>query len=631
MGKVSSLSVASCLLATAVLGVPGSNVEFSSGPEWAVVSGSVPEVAVVGDDNETYVVSSYTKLDAQHFFSSENSLVNAMVTFLGDDRWKLDLQAKQHLRRIYFPAQTKRTPVASRVSDEIFYYPRILGLAEKASARNTDWDWGPKFIYPGQLFAPLVVLASSSEARMVAATNWPPKKVKPLYGAERLTLLYDEGVPINASVSYECMIVDVEGDSARGDVPWQLALDRYRAWLDSHVPAPSYPDWMWDGQGFLDVNLSLTSPYNVQSLRKLYLNYKHLYPWVLFWGQMTPPGSKTCCALNQEMDPSYVETLPDLVREIAKKGGHAGYYSAPYYGTGLEHPRRYLDSPEGRDWLWTWLEKNKNYGATGHYVDTVGWNYYGDPVQVMDLFKSGLIPEASLIEGVTDIYPAASLVAGSLAGSGNGRDGFCGAPYKVPEAHDRTTFPRFGRYLFGDRLFYGGISNGDSTFWGNLKYWKRGDYPRFQVCGYVSYCENNGPCESGTERLAFLLGEKLDFRPPYGSEIVDAINQERIRAHWWSRRPVYKDTKGLDLTSIPRDSKVEVTRFEDGTGLSLFAISNPNLVDGLSFRFSGASFAIPVQKIAIVEELSEQPVRQEHAHPRRGDAPVPLPSTTSPR
>ncbi|PYV04223.1 MAG: hypothetical protein DMG10_08610 [Acidobacteria bacterium] len=165
MGKVSSLSVASCLLATAVLGVPGSNVEFSSGPEWVVASGSVPEVAVVGDDNKTYVVSSYTKLDAQHFFSSENSLVNAMVTFLGDDRWKLDLQAKQHLRRIYFPAQTKRTPVASRVSDEIFYYPRILGLAEKASARNTDWDWGPKFIYPGQLFAPLVVLASSSEAK----------------------------------------------------------------------------------------------------------------------------------------------------------------------------------------------------------------------------------------------------------------------------------------------------------------------------------------------------------------------------------------------------------------------------------------------------------------------------------
>src|SRR5439155_17344347 len=173
---------------------------------------------------------------------------------------------------------------------------------------------------------PLVVLASSSEARMVAAINWPPKEVEPLYGAERLALLYDEEVPINASVSYECMIVDVEGDSAHGDVPWQLALDRYRAWLDSHVSAPSYPDWMWEGQGFLDVQLELQSPYDISSIRKLYQNHKDLYPWVLFWGQMTPPGSKLCCALNQEMHAAYVEILLDLVREIVAGGGHDDYY-----------------------------------------------------------------------------------------------------------------------------------------------------------------------------------------------------------------------------------------------------------------------------------------------------------------
>src|ERR1041385_2579727 len=121
MGKVFSLSVVSCLLATAALSVAGSNVGFRSVPEVAVVSGAVPEVAVVGDDNKTYIVSSYTKLDAQHFLSSENSLVNAMVTSLGDDRWQLDLQAKEHVQRVYFPFQTMRTPVASRVSDEIFY------------------------------------------------------------------------------------------------------------------------------------------------------------------------------------------------------------------------------------------------------------------------------------------------------------------------------------------------------------------------------------------------------------------------------------------------------------------------------------------------------------------------------
>ncbi len=419
--------------------------------------------------------------------------------------------------------------------------------------------------------------------------------------AERLTLLYEEEIPTHTVVSYECMIVNVKGDSARGDVPWQLALDRYRAWLDSHVPAPTYPDWMWEGQGFLDVQLELRPLYDIRSIRKLYHTYKHLYPWVLFWGQMTAPGSRICCALSQEMHAAYLKTLPDFVREVAAGGGHAGYYSSPFYGKDRQDPKRNLDTPDGRDWLSTWLGKNNNYGANVHYIDTLGWSYYGKPVQVMDSFRSGLIPKNSLIEGVTNIYPAASLVAGSLAGSGDGLAGFCGTPYKVPETFDRTTFSRFGRYLFGDRLFYGGIANGDSTFWGDVGYWKRKDYPRFRACGYASYCENNGPCEYGTERLAFLLGEKLDVRGPRGNEILDAINEERIRVNWWARRPVYLDTKGLDLTSIPSQSKVEVTRFQDRDGLSLFAISNPNLVAGLAFRFNGISIGIPVQKIAVVE------------------------------
>src|SRR5437867_1457477 len=146
-------------------------------------SRSVPEVAVVADDNKTYIGSTFTEVEPMHY-SFENSVMRARITFLGGDRWKLDLQAKQSLRRVYFPFQSKRTPVASRVSEEIFYYPRLLGLAEKASARDKEWDWGLKMTYPGQLFAPLAILASSSEARMVAATNWPPKVVKPLYAAQ---------------------------------------------------------------------------------------------------------------------------------------------------------------------------------------------------------------------------------------------------------------------------------------------------------------------------------------------------------------------------------------------------------------------------------------------------------------
>ena len=207
MGKVSSLSVASCLVAIAVFS--RSNVQ----------SGWVPEVAVLGDDGKYYIASSYTRLDDQHYLWSENAVMDVMVTDLGDDRWKLDLRAKRRLRQVYFPFQTMRTPVAPRPSDEIFYYPHILGLAEKASARDKDWDWGPNMVYPGQLFAPLVVLAGSSEARMVAATNWPPKEVTPLYGAERLTLLYEEEIPTHTVVSYECMIVDVKGAARGGMCP----------------------------------------------------------------------------------------------------------------------------------------------------------------------------------------------------------------------------------------------------------------------------------------------------------------------------------------------------------------------------------------------------------------------------
>jgi hypothetical protein len=414
-----------------------------------------------------------------------------------------------------------------------------------------------------------------------------------------MILRYQDPISANTQATYQALIATVTSESGADATPWQLALDVYRAWLDTKMQPVQYPDWMWNGQGMLNVQLENYTTSKLSSIKNTWQSMSTLYPWVLFWGQMDSYAGG-CCGLKQVIDSRLQPDFIEFVRSITATDQYrAGYYSAPYYGTSTSNPKELLDTQSGLDWLITWLATNQEYGANSYYIDTLATLYYGNPATMMGLFASGDIPKDALLEGVVDMYPAAGLVSGMLVGNSY----LCGAPWKTPENSAMTTFPRFGRYLLGDRLMYSGESNWDFTFWGTGA-WSQSDSLN-QVCDYVAYCSSNGPCEHWTETQSFLLGTKLDvmaYNPvPGANSVLDAINQARQRVNWWGRQPVYLDTKGLDLTAVPLNSRIEVRRFRDKNGVQLMAISNPNLVPGCSFGFNGKEISIPTQAVAVIE------------------------------
>ena len=552
-----------------------------------------PEFYVTNDPSTVrynYSNADYTQISSTKW-SVEDVRLKATITDLGNSQWSLEIQAKINLTDINFPYQTKRSPLDADISDDIYYYPYILGQSEKASNRDTDWLW-MGMEYPATAFAPLVVMADSHSARIVAAVNWPPKSVIPQYAAQRQVLRYQfEKIAAGSTKTFKALIATVKGNVDTGQVPWQLALDLYKTWLKSVVTV-RYPDWMWQSEGIFNVQLQNLTDFNIAALSKNWDEAKSTFPWLLMWGQMSTYAGD-CCKMNYTMHERYQPALPDFVKSVVQSGYHAGYYCAPFVLIPDFSSKIFLDTPEGVAWLTGWLSANRNYNANSFYLDTLGRTNWGDPAAILELFKNGTIPEETLIEGLVDIYPAPGLVSGCLTGGDR-----CGAPFKQAKDWPLTTFPRFGRYLLGDRIIYEGPSNNDHLFWGNTHYWKGVD-------GYDLYCRENAPCEYGTERLAFLLGAKIDWYSGLDgwgkNPVINEILSERHRVNWWGRRPVYMDTKNRDLRAIPKTSRVEISRFEDTDGKSLIAVSNPNLEEGLTFNWNGIKIKVPVQKIAILD------------------------------
>src|ERR1044071_4815441 len=112
-------------------------------------------------------------------------------------------------------------------------------------------------------------MADDASAKIVAATNWPPKKVTPFYAAQRMILEYDVPVLAGTTATYGAIIATVTGDAASGKVPWQLAVDLYKSWLDSKIQV-NYPAWMWDGQGFLNIGLQNYLTFDITSIDNLW-------------------------------------------------------------------------------------------------------------------------------------------------------------------------------------------------------------------------------------------------------------------------------------------------------------------------------------------------------------------------
>jgi hypothetical protein len=515
-----------------------------------------------------------------------DDVVDATVARVDGDEWELTLKLKRGpISKVWFPWQPDRSTAMPRPDAAVVYYPSLLGVAVRGSLLS-EWGWEGSD-YPGGCFAPLVVVADDADAQMVAAANWPPRRVSPRYSLGRIGLLYDERLPAGGQRSYRALIVQTTRSS--DERPWQRALDEYKIWLKGHVrtaalePAP--PPWMQSMHGWLNVQLQNMPTWNATVVEAMWERWKAQFSWVQFWGQMSDyfdpnrhaANEVGCCLESSAVHTRYQPDLLRVTREIAREG-HVGFYArprapyAPLVGPG--------DGGTTQDltFLRDWLERNRfTYGANAFYIDVLGHRYFGDPLRVATLLKNTIDP-ATIIEFPVDVYPTGFLVSGSLGG-GSWQGGPGRTTAQLDSALTRTTFPSFGRYLLDDRVLLLGESNGDGRWWG-----KAADY--------------------WTERQAFLLGAKFDAIHPTENGKPDGPEDQalalaiaaRDKTGWWRRNPAYLDQRGL--ANLPAD--IDVRRYRGRDGEDLLVVDNWHGRRDLMVTMDGASVALPDDRLAIV-------------------------------
>ena len=531
------------------------------------------------------------------YFSDKN--LEATIKFIGDNQFELEISNKNiRIDQVWFPYQSDSVVLNSDINDDLVYYPHFFGTVEKCSSRS-KWNW-LGFDYPGHTFAPLIVIADESDAFIVAAVNWPPKRVKPLYSRQRIRFLYYDIIEPGEEASYRLLISRVKGDSTKGIYPWQLAVDKYKVWLkvkmgeDGLWPI-AYPNWMKEIDGFLDVQLQ-NGPreFKIEEIYALWNKWNEFFPWIQFWGQIrdaivnTPKRKLSHKQFHKmleqrEMHRRYIPELIDFAKNITHSQsfeGHVGFYTKSRKEKHLLDQNELVDGETSLEFLMKWFEINaKRYNANVHYIDTLGNGYRGNPMFVAKLFVTQF-PKNIIIEYPVDIYPTAFYVSGSLS-AGINRKKWGQNPEDLLHGKNKITFPRFGRYLLDDRLIFMGQGNGDHVYWG-----KKNDY----------WCE----------RQAFLLGSKYevitaaDNPNDRNSDLNKAIKLtilERRRVGWWKRELSYLDTKGISY--IPK--KVEVRRFIDRDGIDLFAIDNWEQHKDLKFMFKNRLIKIPEKKLSILQ------------------------------
>ncbi|MEK7630824.1 MAG: hypothetical protein AAB417_02260 [Patescibacteria group bacterium] len=519
--------------------------------------------------------------------------IDATVIRAGRDQWQLTLKTKvRTINQVYFPWEMTRNPLSSDPlrADTVIYHTLMLGAAQQDKGL-IEWGW-QGWEYPGPTYAPLLVAANDIEAKILAAANWPPRTVTPLYSLNRMVLRYEQDVPLNTPTTYSALIAKVKKKKTAGAAePWQTALDKYRTWLDrqlkiARIEKPTYPDWINNSHGWINVQLENRTAFNSNDLQTLWNKTHKYFPWMQFWGQMSTyagppqyavppplPGELVgCCIDMSQMHSRYLPTLPTFAASTTAAGGRIGYYSRPHLIT----EGGPLFNPDGTEntantaHLLDWVARNRDeYKANAHYLDIYARQDFGDMLSVARLLQDRL-PAESVIEGVHDIYPRAFLISGFVNDAND----------TIDPAGTRTRFPSFGRYLLNSQPMFLGESNGGHAYWGVAN-------------SYV------------LERQAFLLGAKLDIMRPFetGQEVAGVLNvavqmivEKRNEKNWWARNPVYMYRVGI--SNIP--AGVDVRHFKGKSREDLFVIDNWQQQVGLSFTYKNRPLAIPTDKLSIL-------------------------------
>ncbi len=511
----------------------------------------------------------------------QDSVLQARVRRDGEVTWLLEVKAGRALSKVWFPWCVNPLVDSYKAGTYFLYYPYLLGTLSRSDFRK-EWEWWG-VIYPGTAFAPLMILGNAEEGLMAAAANWPPKKTKVNYSYLRMSFVYEEIIAPSETAVFGLLYCRLKGEPARGVQAWHLGVDVYRNWLDEQMRSAGllpidYPAWMKQTEGFINVQLQNSLTFNVAELYAVWNRWQLTFPWVQFWGQMSDYGGQKgggCCLEKMDVHSRYRPELIRFVRNITSIPGrdvHVGYYARP-----LESDTDLAANLSERTRLLNWLRKNQTeYYANAFYVDVLGARYFGDALGIANLLKTEL-PQDLFIEYAVDVYPAAFLVSGSLAGNQVKDSDWAKTPKQITYMKRTAPFPSLGRYLLSDRLLLMGESNGDHMFWGSkADYW--------------------------TERQAFLLGAKFDVTSytlmnPENTLALEQIVAERKRLSWWQREPVYWDTKGLTDIS----AGIDVRRYKDKNGKDLFVIDNWPGGAGKRFSCGGKTFNVPPGRLVILE------------------------------
>lgn len=499
----------------------------------------------------------YSPTSNENIGSVSDALLDACVRVQGNEA-QMVLWPKTTISKVYFPWEVKKTFLSADKNDEILH-PFWFGSKEKSSTQ-TEWGWGssPSLKYPGQLFAPIAVTSGDNKASLLAATNWPPKRVAVLKSLGRTILMYDiPEIPLPGEYAdYKYMRVTTDGT-------WHSAVEVYRKWVTRNMSLEGlqddYPMWMIKANGFRSVGLMNMTEFKVQAMQNRVNDFGDVLPWIQMWGQMSnyvgppdlavpqlePDEGKGCCLVEKNLHKRYTAELgEDLVAWIKGYKNNSkrriGFYSRPF-------PEKKVTDPFYASWLRGWQRQNKRmYGANAYYVDVIGAKDFGNALSVARFVDS--LPKNTFIESAVDIYPKAGLMSGAVQNAG---------------------YPAFGRFLMDRRIFFFGESNGEYSRWGDAN-------------------------QNRSERTAFLLGCKLETYNP--SSMVRPIVALWDSVDFWESRPAYRDTKGLTVS----DPDVKATWFEDKNGRSIVAIDNWSQKSKATVTLKGITQPVPTDKLSFV-------------------------------